>query len=356
MAGHGLSHVTLRGDGPPPTHNIQAEARALRHGLLRRWCRVHGVLHLLLAHNLEDQAETVLLRLARGSGVGGLSGMAAITWTPEVRVVRPLLSVPRAVLEGRLTERGQPWVRDPSNDDAAYGRVRMRRLLPVLAGEGADAARIAATARRLGAARQVVEDAVARLLAEAVAPHPAGMVWLDPAAFRTAPAEVGLRSLRTVLAVVGGRPFGPRADRAEAVLRRLGEAPMTLGGCRLLLQRDGQILVVREARALPMVDLRPGLEVLWDGRFRVTLAADAPPGQVGPLGGKGWAQVKDGAGLMPLPAAARLTLPAVWRDGLVIAVPGVRLAGSRGVQMIWAPRQVLLSSAFRLAPAPSSII
>ncbi|MFA7430940.1 MAG: tRNA lysidine(34) synthetase TilS [Rhodospirillaceae bacterium] len=356
MAAEGIPHAVLRGEGPPPMRNIQAEARALRHGLLRGWCRSAGVLHLLLAHNLEDQAETFLLRLARGSGVGGLSGMAALSWTPEVRVLRPLLSVHRSALEAMLTERGQPWVRDPSNDDVGYGRVRMRRLMPVLDGEGAGADRLAATARRLGTSRQAVEAAVTRLLAEAVALHPAACAWVDPVAFRAAPAEVGLRGLRLVLACVGGRPFGPRSERAEAALERLGCDAVTVGGCRLLPQPGAHVLVAREARSLPEVNLQPGGEALWDGRFRVRLGADELPGQVCALGAAGWALIKDRTADRGLPAAVRLTMPALWRAGQVIAVPGLDLERKADFQAVWAPRQVLLSSAFRLAPAPSSII
>lgn len=357
MAARGIAHAVLRPDSPPPRSNLQAEARAARHRLLRGWCRSHGVLHLLLAHTLGDQAETVLLRLARGSGAAGLAGMAAVTSTAEVRVLRPLLGVPRASLEALLRSQGQDWVRDPSNDDASFGRVRMRALLPSLEAEGASPRRLAETARRLGGARQVIEDAVADLLAVAVAPHPAGFVRLDPVVLRAAPAEVGLRALRTVLACVGGRAFGPRAERAEATLARLGEGRATLGGCLLAPSRDGTVLVAREARALPENPIAPGEEVLWDGRFRLRLGSDARPGRIAALG-----TATAGAGrLADLPAEARRSLPALWRGERIAAVPrfGAAVAPSGGkgdLVALWAPAQVLVSGGFRLAAAPSSII
>lgn len=357
MAGRGIAHVVLRGVARLPSRNIQAEARSLRHALLRGWCRDQGCLHLLLAHNLEDQAETLLLRLARGSGAGGLAGMAAVAWTPEVRILRPLLGVPRAALEAFLKDQGQGWVCDPSNDDSAYGRVRMRRLLPALAAEGADAPRLADTARRLGATRQVLDDAVGALMATAVAPHPAGFAWIDSVAFRGAPQEIGLRGLRTVVAAVGGRPFGPRADRAAAALGVLGDTAATLGGCRLLPEGDGRVLVAREGRGQPVVDMGPGDELLWDGRFRVHLMEGAGPGTVAALGTAGWSQVRARLNRPDVPLAARLAVPALWRSGRVVAVPALDTPTQTAeFRAFWSPGQVLLSGAFRLASAPSSII
>lgn len=356
MEGQGIAHAVLRGTVAAPARNVQAQARELRHGLLRGWCRDNGVLHLLLAHHREDQAETVLLRLARGSGATGLAGMAAVTWAPEVRVLRPLLGVPRSANEAFLASRGQDWVRDPSNEDTAYGRVRMRHLLPLLAAEGADAARLAETAQRLGRSRQTLDALTADLLAAAVSPHPAGFAWVEPEAFRAVSPDIALRALRTVLAAVGGRSFGPRAERAEAALATLGRGPGTLGGCRLVPQRDGRLLVVREVRDLPVIDLGAGEVTLWDGRFRVALKAATPAGKVGPLGLEGWAQVREHV-RTALPAAARASVPALWRDGRVIAVPALSYpARTAEFRAEWAPRQVLLSGTFRLAPVPSSII
>lgn len=357
MAGRGIGHVILRGEQPLPATNLQAEARALRHRLLRDWCATAGVLHLLLAHTQGDQAETLLLRLARGSGVSGLAGMAAVAWTPQARILRPLLSVPRAALEAVLQSLGQEWIQDPSNRNEAFGRVRMRRLLPSLEGEGASPLRLAGTARRLGATRQMVEDAVADLLACAVAPHPAGFAHLDPAKFREASQDVGVRALRTVLACVGGGPFGPRAERAEAALRRLGEERATLGGCLLVPRRDGSLLVAREERALPVAALEPGQSLMWDGRYRLRLRPGEPPGQVAALGAEGWAQVRDSGVLADLPGPVRLSLPVLRRNGRVAALP---MFGARGdaaeLAALWAPSQVLVSGAFRLAAAASNII
>ena len=131
-----IAHVVLVRDGPGFAGDVQAEARAARYRLLEGWCECQGVLHLLTAHHREDQAETVLLRLARGSGLDGLAGIAAVVERRDCRILRPLLTVPRASLAATLEARGQAWIEDPSNRDPAYARVRLRQAEAVLEREG----------------------------------------------------------------------------------------------------------------------------------------------------------------------------------------------------------------------------
>ncbi|MBM3518438.1 MAG: tRNA lysidine(34) synthetase TilS, partial [Alphaproteobacteria bacterium] len=150
LTAHGIAHRTLRWRGEKPRSNHQARARAARLALLADWCRRHGVLHVLLAHQREDQAETLLLRLGRGSGVSGLAAMAPVREAAGVRFLRPLLAVPRVRLEATLTALRQPWLSDPSNDMTAYARTTARALLPRLEALGASPRRLAATATRLG--------------------------------------------------------------------------------------------------------------------------------------------------------------------------------------------------------------
>ncbi len=251
LRARGITHRILRWrppDGALPG-GLQAAARAARYGLLTDWCRRQGVMHLALAHQQEDQAETLLLRLARGSGLDGLAAMAPIAERAGVRLIRPLLAVPRARLRATLAEAQQTWIDDPSNDDPAHARIRLRRLLPALAAEGLDAARLAATAAHLARARSAIDDAVAALLAEAAAIFPAGYVRLDAAAMKAAPAEVSLRALARCLMVVGGSAYVPRLDRLERLHGKVRAGALgggaTLAGC-LVVPRGGAVLICRE--------------------------------------------------------------------------------------------------------------
>lgn len=342
LAAAGIDHHVLRWrrarDGrAAPRIGLQAAARDARYRLLGEWCRRRGVFHLLLAHHLDDQAETVLLRLARGSGVDGLAAMSGVTTgrpaVAGVRLLRPLLEVPKARLVATLHRLGQPWIEDPSNRDPAYARTRARAALVRSAAGDVTARRLAATARAMGRARVALGDATTALLVEAAELDPAGHCRLRPRPLVEAPEEIGLRALARVLVCVGGADYAPRLERLERLYRAIAASSLgrgrTLLGCRVVPYRDS-LLVVREARAADQVlALDPGRRGRWDGRFEVRLGRDAAKIARGPttvrrLGRAGFAAV---VGLCPavraspVPPAARPALPAVWDDEGPLAVP-----------------------------------
>lgn len=279
LAARGIAHHTARWGGPHPSSGIQAAARAARYALLESLAAEAGVLHLALAHQMEDQAETVLMRLAKGTGVDGLAGIAAIRETAQVRLVRPLLTVPRARLVATCRAFGQSFLDDPSNQAPRFARARLRAVLPALAGAGLDAEGLAATARRAARARAALEEATAILLADAAELHPAGYVTASVARLLAAPEEIGLRALARCLATVGGAA-APARDRALDRLYRLllaGHGAATLGGCRVAAG-DGRLLIAREAASVRPVVAQAGCCLMWDGRFRVRLDAALPGG------------------------------------------------------------------------------
>lgn len=351
----GIRHRILTWAGPHPRSGLQAAARAARYRLLEGWCAAAGCLHLLTAHHQADQAETFWLRLARGSGVDGLAGMAASTPRPACRVLRPLLDVPPARLRAVLQAADQRWIEDPSNENVDYARVRLRGARALLAAEGLGAERLAATVARLGRARLALESATGALLARAVRLHPAGFAWLDGAALATAPEELGLRALAAVVTTVGGGEYPPRLLRLERLYRDILAATLgqgrTLGGCRLLPRREG-VLVCREPAALAApVAIRPGAIVIWDGRFEARLAPDAPTGlRLGALG-EDVQQLPDKlrAFLAPLPAAARAGLPVLRRGRRLAALPVADgLTGTRNaiIGLRFRPRRLISPPGF----------
>lgn len=145
---------------------IQERARDARYAILRAWCREQEVLHLLTAHHQCDQAETLLFRLTRHSGMRGLACMPLVREQQGVRLIRPLLATPKNALEDYLKACNQPWVHDPSNDQTRFTRIQFRKMLASMPDDFS--ARIAALAERFGNWRrhddQQLNHALCRLL------------------------------------------------------------------------------------------------------------------------------------------------------------------------------------------------
>ncbi len=322
----GVPHVTLTWGGGKPAANLQAKAREARYRLMGEWCRAKGLRGLLLAHTQDDQAETFLLRLARGSGVDGLAAMSPRTLSRGLVLLRPLLGMSRLSLRATLFARGAKWLDDPSNENPRFARVRMRVAMPPLAAEGATAARLAATAQRMARAREALDAATDALLAEAAQVDAAGFVRFASASLETKPEEIGLRALSRMLRAVGGAPYPLRLERLERLYECLRAGALgagrTLGGCLVVPATDpGTVLILREARAVDAtpLSLAPGGVSLWDGRFWVSLA-DGRPAFVQPLDAASALLVPELVGAR-LPARVRSSLPSLWLDGRPVAVP-----------------------------------
>ena len=360
----GIDHRVLRWRGPRPGAGLQAAAREARYRLMTAWCRDAGVLHLLLAHHREDQAETYLLRMERGSGPDGLAAMAAVVERPAVRLVRPLLRIPRARLRATLEFRRQEWIEDPSNRDSGFARVRVRALLSGPRTDPDSTLLLAGAARRAALERISLEGATSAWLARCCTVYPAGYARLNARALSTAPDDIRLRMLGRIVLCIGGASYAPRSRRLLRLHRSIADGGphkgLTLGGCRIL-PVDGGLLVCREARGAPdPMAAVPGTDVLWDDRFLVTLAGT--PDRVGVtrltrLGHDGWLEIAaDCPGPGTIPAAVRPTLPALRDNAGVSVVPHLDYKrggrNPRGIaisRIVFHPRNALSPLGFALA-------
>lgn len=221
----GVPHRILAWTGTKPQRGIQAAAREARHRLLRAAAADAGADALAFAHTLDDQAETVLFRLARGSGLTGLSAMRPAAERADVVLLRPLLGVPKARLVATLEAAGVTYARDPGNQDPRFTRPRLRALAPALAAEGLDARRLALLARRAGRADAALEavaaDAKARLVR--AAPADGAVLAVDRAGFAALPEEIAIRLLGHLITAVGSE--GPvELGKLEALAARLAAA------------------------------------------------------------------------------------------------------------------------------------
>ena len=237
----GLAAHILTRKGPPPKSGIEAQARDARYALMGDWLRKQGLSTLYVGHTLDDQAETFLLRLGRGSGLDGLSAMRALAPFPHadfarLTLARPLLGISRTALRAHLKDLRQTWLEDPMNSEMRFARSRIRGLMPALEAAGLSPARIADAAAHLARARAALELATEAVLVRAARAE-GGRALLDAEALTAAPREVGLRALAALLMAVSGEAYRPRFEALERLFDRLASGELgrgaTLHGCRL---------------------------------------------------------------------------------------------------------------------------
>jgi len=245
----GLKSHALRWEGPHPRSDIEAAARQARYRLMGEWARANNIRALYVAHTLDDQAETFLLRLIRGSGLDGLSAMRTVAPYPipgfrELHLVRPLLSFERGHVRAHLKARKFEWVEDAMNEDERFARVRVRKSWPALEKAGLSKHRLAMAAAHLARARDALEMVTDAVFRRAVRPARSG-VHVDGAALVGAPREIGLRTLAQLLQLVGQKSYRPRFERLERLYDVIAQGTIgggcTLHGCRIAFvpKKDG---------------------------------------------------------------------------------------------------------------------
>lgn len=321
--GLGIAHAVLRWGGPGPG-NLMAQARSARLHLLGDWAREQGLGAVLLGHTRDDQAETVLMRLLRGAGVDGLSGMAPARRAHGMLWLRPLLAVSRADLRELLRVRGASWIDDPSNDDPRYDRVRLRRIMAAL---DLPAEALARSADNLRDARLALDHAARHAAAGFTACR--GTLCLPQQAFATAPAELQRRLIVAGLQWVTGADHPPRHDAIARLLSHLADGqPATLAGVIITpaAARSGRMIrLIREPAAAARAPAAVGNPAIWDGRWRVTglpsgaLVTTLPPAELPRFDWRA-------AGLARAEAAASpgVCLPdGTWCAPVIRAVPGI---------------------------------
>ena len=364
----GWPHTTLRWRWDHKGNKMDAARRA-RLEMIDRW---RGTLrHVLMAHTRDDLAETFVMRMARGSGVEGLSAMQAkrtlrhnglksltasefegalpqqwetILGGPgragSFQVVRPCMTMERAELRHYLRTLKGPWVEDPSNEDPAYDRVRIRQALPMLADLGLDIATLADTAQRLARARDALRARAAQVWKEIGQErrmgHPcAGDIQFDRAGFEGTERDTQLRLLAAALQFVATAEYRPRAAPLEALLDRLlGGGGGTLHGCEARMERD-RLRVFREYKAVSEIAVPHGSYQLWDQRWRVFAPEwrETDGVEIRALGDNGWAQVPDKPDGSPPYHVAR-SLPALWQGQTLLACDALGF-GSRVRTQLW---------------------
>lgn len=329
-----LGHETVRlaWTGEKPATGLQEAARQARHRLLADACDRRSVTGLLLAHTLDDQAETVWMRLAAGGGWRGAGGMRPVSASPvwpegrNTTLLRPLLTTRRRALRDWLVAQGLEWADDPSNADARYTRVRVRRRLSALERAGFPPERLAGLAGDVAALREAEARAAGRLARHAVSLTGWGGLRVAPAPLRD--AAPGIRRVlmeAAVLAVSGEARLPGRAGLARLEQAVLAGRRATAAGVMTASWRGGTWLVRDPGAVLGRVDrARTGgalaADGVWDGRFAVS---GLSPGCTAGALGLSYDGLDDRAILDAVPGFARPSLLAVRADGRVSVIAGL---------------------------------
>lgn len=323
----GLQHATLVWEHGAVAEGLQERARAARYDLMAGYCHAHDIPALVTAHHLDDQAETFLMRLMRGSGLDGLAAIPEQGRWAGLTLFRPLLDVSKARLLATVEAAGIAYVTDPSNTDQLFERGRLRSAMETLIGLGLTAEAIALSAKRLRRVRAALDAAADAFLDSHAEMSSAGYAAVDTDALDAMPEEIALRVLSRLLATIGGGIEPVRLAKLEALRAALKEAPdkaHTLGRCRIA-PKARRLFIFREMRkeGLPELKLRPGERTLWDNRFAIELgAAEDVPITVRALGEEGVRALTEQAALpASLPRPAARALPACWRGSRLLCLP-----------------------------------
>lgn len=323
---HGIEHRILTWEGDKPATHIQERARQERYALLAAACRAENIPVLMVAHNSEDQMETFWMRLAHGSGLDGLAGMAVSRDLEGVRILRPLLGFTRAALRDVCKVFGAAWAEDPSNENEKFLRVRLRGFEDVLAGEGLTPQRLSQVLQKLEDARDALRIVTQERLDAFARAHETGFVTLDRQGFAAAPADIQRRMISCILHCVAPQDYPAGFEAIEAARRDMlqtGFAGRTIAGCDVSPLGPNEILFCRETAQVRPAPFAEGM--VWDGRFRADGFGFAESLAVGALGEKGLADLrKKGAAqdrLKSLPFKVRPGLPALFRNENPVCVP-----------------------------------
>ena len=230
--------------GDKPTTGLEAAARDARYKFMTDFCRENNMDALLVAHQADDQIETFLMNLARGSGLTGLAAMRPVAWRDGVKIVRPLLDVPRAELQAYCDAHNIKYFMDEMNRDTQYTRVKIRQNRYLMAEKlGISDARILLAVKNLGRVRDAAERDIALHIATVM--HDGYAMFSDSFLFDQTP-DIRLKLLGTLIQFIGGDEYQPRLNSLQKALDKLQcDCKFTLGHCTLRRLRD-RILIVRE--------------------------------------------------------------------------------------------------------------
>ncbi|WP_420549730.1 tRNA lysidine(34) synthetase TilS [Curvivirga sp.] len=282
LQGLGIESFILSDPNSAIHGNIQSRARDLRYNLMLDWCKTHQVTHLCLGHHKDDQAETFLLRLARGSGPSGLSAMKKIEKRQELTILRPLLSCSKEELVSYLRDLKLDWVEDPSNQLDKFDRVKFRKLSPLLSDAGLTSDRLSKTATVMADTQDAIDWATKQALYDSMKIYDVGCYTVEKACLMNLPKAITLRALSLMISSASGHIYPPELSMLEQVYQNFNKVDYGATCFGAQLHSRGDVLWI--GREISKIDATKRND--WDGRFKID---GLPHGfLVRPIGDAGW--------------------------------------------------------------------
>ena len=328
----GFKFKILKWDGVKPKTRIQEIARKTRYKLMTSWCKKKGIEKLFLAHHLDDQVETFLMRLGKGSGVDGLAVMNYVTEISSLKLVRPFLEIPKTRFIKILSITNLEWISDPSNFSSDYKRSRIRKILPILSKEGINSKQIGLVIKRMRSAKDALNTQTNILLKKYLSNVDNVAYFLNKELLKDVKEkEILLRVLEKIFMNISGSIYPPRRNKLENIiswiLKNNNIKAKTLTGV-VVRKRKSELIFYREPDdCYKSVNIRPltSRYSCWDDRFFLK-ANKSNDLQIRALGDVGITILKEEKilkrqGFQNVPLSAWKTVPGVWSKKRLISVP-----------------------------------
>ena len=323
LANHQIDHVILNWEhDAKPTTKIQELARNARFKLFNEYASQNGIKYLFLGHNQDDQAETFIFRLCKGSGLDGLTAIKSVTQLDDLTIVRPLLGYSRSSIEATLLERKQTWINDPSNQNTKFARVRIRNIVKALETEGLTPEVIAQTIYKLDLAKDCLNSQALKFINDHCKFDDFGFITISSLDLNSLHLELRYRVAQKLLKIIGGKYYQPKRKQLVYLINMLNpdknSKAFTFCGCYICFKKD-KIYFIREANSVtcnPIV-----ADNMWDNRFNIRFLSTKKNLKIKPLGNVGYCMVPKELRRISMPYKAHWSLPAIWDNDFLIAVP-----------------------------------
>jgi len=332
----GVQTEILHWHHDPVKGRLHEQAREARYSLLLEACRRHGIGSLFVAHHREDQAETILMRVAKGSGIEGMAGMASHVVRQGINILRPFLSLPKERLVATCVAAEIAFVTDPSNSSEKFARGRLRKIMPLLTAEGLSVENLLLLGARAKEASEAIDFYTKAFLERGAKIEIGGNLSVARASLCALPRFVALRALTLCLRFIheGGYPPEPASlsTLLDNIADKTAETTRTFYGC-IVSWGNEKLSILREpSAATQTLSLSGGQTLLWDKRWLVSAQRDVTQTYSLRALGNPTHEVLDRLApklrhLVPQ-GRVRASLPALWMGESLEAIPSFEEKGS----------------------------